>query len=79
MHNAAHTGDPIPNHESAAAEDQEYINMSQAGTLTGQGMTSVPQSVVGAHSGIAIGDGNVEYCVELEGDINKSGHSKAML
>ena len=77
MHNAAYTGDPIPKHESAAAA--EDITMSGAGTLTGQGMTSVPQSVVGAHTGIAIGDSNVECRVKLEGDINQSGHSKATL
>lgn len=72
--NVAYTGDPLP-----VIDEDEYTAMSRAGTLTGQGMASAPQSL-GPPTGIALRQGgNVEYRVELQGNIDQSGHSTVMV
>lgn len=78
MHNAAYTGDALPNNDSDVSdEDQDYTTMSRAGTLTGQSITGAPQSL-SPQTGIAFSQGgNMEYHVELQGSVDQSGHSKA--
>ena len=73
MGNAAFIDDPLPN---VAEEEQEYTAMSRAGTLTGQNIAAGPYSPSAHTSNTAGQMGNMEYPVELHGNVtDQGGHS----